>query len=89
MKLRICTLGVPLFRHGGLDVGEAWSDLDLKKLDKKQIASLRTFVGRFIQIHPADVGNVSAIGLVLTEEGALVEVPQKSTPKTDASKGKE
>ncbi|HWU91599.1 MAG TPA: hypothetical protein VN253_30235 [Kofleriaceae bacterium] len=59
--IRICTLGVPVFRHGGLEVGERWSAVS--DLDDKQRAALRDYHGRFIQVHPDDVAKLRELGL--------------------------
>lgn len=100
MAVRICTLGVPLFVHGGLEVGQRWQTLE--KLDEKQRGTLRDFHGRFIQVHAEDVEKLGEFGLAFQDAGEkLVDAPKKKgeapkpadtkttndAPKGDGKKG--
>lgn len=89
MSIRLCTLGVPLFRAGGLDLNQRW--LALPTLSEKQRTALRDYHGRFIQVHPADIEKLGEFGLAFQNGGSpLVDAPKKSktnNTKTDAPKG--
>lgn len=78
MAVRICAFSVPRFYDGGIEVGTGWISLP-KSLKPEQRASLIEHVGRFVQVHPEDVTNLSEYGLALVD-GKISEV--KTTKKT-------
>jgi hypothetical protein len=83
--IRICTIDVPLFRHGGLEVGEAWAPLDVAALAPAARAALVRHTGRLIRIHPHDVSKLAQLGLELSgkqlvELGAAAEAPPAPRP---------
>lgn len=53
-KVRMRAAGVPRFRHADLVFGPGWNDYALAELDDKQRAAIRTYLGRFITVHPGD-----------------------------------
>lgn len=101
MSIRICTLGVPLFRLHDLEVNEQW--LAVEKFTEKQRASLVAHAGRFVQVHKGDAKELERLGLSfetapvtndrgestgeVRNTGRLVPLEKKSNPKTDAPKG--
>lgn len=82
MRVRVCTIGVPAFRHDGLVVGKGWTALELEELAPAARAALVEYAGRFVQIHPDDVGELAAIGLGVVG-GKLVEVAKVEPPVDD------
>jgi len=61
VAIRISALSVPRFRHGGIEVGPSW--VEVKDPTPVQIATLREFHGRFIQVHRDDRAKLAGIGL--------------------------
>lgn len=81
MAIRICSLSVPRFMHGGLEVGDSWTPVE--NLTEKQRAALRDFHGRFIQVHPKDHAELEKIGL------RFVDVSEKLAEIGDEEPGSE
>jgi hypothetical protein len=77
--MRLTTIGVNFFQHDGIAVGTGWTEFDYAEVDKKARASFREHVGRFIKIHPDDLGELVELGLVL--EGGRVRVVEKAKAK--------
>ena len=74
--MRLCTTkGIPRFRHDGLEVTDIWGDFDFAKAEKKTQDALLDHYGRYVQIHPEDVGGLSKLGL------ELVDAPAPATGK--------
>ena len=73
MALRLTTIGVRFFQHDGLAVGTGWHAFDYAEADKKAKASFREHVGRFVKIHPDDVGELGKLGLGL-KDGRVVDL---------------
>lgn len=82
MAIRISTIDVPRFIDGGLDVGQSWTRIEMSD---EQRAALVAHVGRFVQIHPDDVGALSEFGLELVD-GKLLEA-KKTTPTPTKKSG--
>lgn len=78
--MRLTTIGVPGFQHDGFSVGDGWSKFDYAVADTKAQAAFRAHVGRFVRIHPDDVGELAPLGLVL-KNGRVVETKPKANPK--------
>lgn len=78
--MRLTTIGIQRFQHDGVDVGTGWSTFDYVKADAKAQESLRAHVGRFIKIHPDDLGELAALGLAL-EAGRIVKAKPKAMAK--------
>jgi hypothetical protein len=88
MAVRINAIPASGFRHGGLAVGKAWTPVE--KLTKEQRAALRDFHGRFIRIHPHDVGKLGELGLAFKDaKSPLGDATAKSNTQHNASKGEE
>jgi hypothetical protein len=76
ISLRVATLDAPHFACGPVEVGRAWSAVELNDAAREVLV---IYVGRILQLHPADIGKLEAVGLGL-EDGRLVEVePEVST----------
>ena len=71
--MRLTTIGVPFFQHDGLAVGTGWHEFDYSKADRKARESFREHVGRFVKLHPEDVGELGRLGLAL-KDGRIVEL---------------
>lgn len=83
--IRVCTLSVPLFRAGGLELNTSWQEVDAK--EGKCRKALTDHVGRFIQVHPADHSKLGPLGLAFDEKtGKLVE---KKNANAGAKPGKD
>jgi hypothetical protein len=48
----------PLFHTGGFDLSKKWSSFKLADLTAKQVATLRTRVGRWIRVYPTDTAKL-------------------------------
>jgi hypothetical protein len=68
--LRVATLDAPHFACGPVEVGRAWSEVELNDAAREVLV---LYVGRILQLHAADIGKLGAVGLAL-EGGRLVEV---------------
>jgi hypothetical protein len=80
-SIRICTIGVPRFMHGGLEVGIRWAAV--ATFTESQRATLRDYHGRFIRVHPEDRGQLAEIGLRFeTERKPLTELAPKNPAPT-------
>lgn len=86
MAIRITALGVPVFKTKLLAVGVNWTELP-KVVDPALRAELVDYAGRFIRIHPEDVGNLGELGLELVD-GKLVEAAKKSPTPTKKNGGR-
>ncbi len=53
MLIQVATLNTPLFSHAGLELSEAWSDVDLVAAKPETLVALETYVGTHVQVHPA------------------------------------
>jgi hypothetical protein len=84
--VRICTIEVPRFVHDGLEVVEAWRPVDIAKLAKPARQTLVDYTGRFIQIHPEDLGELAKVGLEIVQVGegrkVLRPIAAKAAAKT-------
>lgn len=78
--MRLTTIGIPFFQHDGLAAGTGWSEFDYKVADKRARASFREHVGRFVKIHPEDLGELAKVGLAL-EDGRIVDLKPESKAK--------
>ena len=79
--MRLTANGVTCFQHDGVSVGNGgWTEFDYKAADKRARASFRDHVGRFIRIHPDDLGELAKLGLAL-EDGRIVELKAVVEPK--------
>lgn len=64
--------GIPGFQSDGLVVGPAWVGVDLGALAPPARAALIKYSGRFVRVHPDDVGQLAAHGLEpFTNEAGL------------------
>jgi hypothetical protein len=68
--VRVATLEVAHFACGPVEVGRSWADVELTAEAR---AVLLIYVGRIVQLHPADVAKLAGVGLAL-DNGRLVEV---------------
>lgn len=68
--IRMTALGVERFCHDGLVVDRGWAELDLATAPPAVRACFVEYTGRFIQIHPDDLGKLAELGLAL-EGGRL------------------
>lgn len=69
--MRICTTrGIPRFIHDGLEVTDIWQPFDFAKAKEKVQQALLDHVGRYVQIHPDDVGGLGKLGLELVDPPA-------------------
>ncbi len=78
--MRLTTSGVNFFQHDGFTVGTGWHEFDYAAADKKAKASFRDHVGRFVKIHPEDVGELAKHGLAL-KDGRVVELKPEAKAK--------
>lgn len=78
--MRLTTIGIQFFQHDGLSVGVGWSEFDYKAADRKARASFRDHVGRFVKIHPDDLGELAKLGLAL-EGGRITEAKPEAKAK--------
>jgi len=89
--MRLTTINVEKFQHDGLVVDKGWTLFNYAKAEPKAQQSFRDHVGRFVRIHPDDVGELVKLGLAL-DENRLVEVKPDAKPDTKSdpveSKGK-
>lgn len=85
MSVRVCTITVRDFRHGGLHVGERWMAIETTKVPPAARAALRDFHGRFIRVHQDDIGKLGELGLAFVAgDKPLVDAP-KTTSKNATS----
>ena len=70
-KVRMRAASVPRFRHAGLVFGPGWNDYALAELGDEQRLAIRTYLGRFIAVHPSDTG---ALRAWLANEGEAVDI---------------
>lgn len=84
MAIRIATLGVPLFQHDGLVVNESWTPFDPDTAAAAARKAFVTYVGRFVQVHPADVAALEQHNMRL-EGGRIVDAAAQ--PKKGPAKG--
>ncbi len=82
MKVRIATLGVPLFRLHDLEINEQW--LEVEELAPKQRASFLTYAGKYVRVHPEDLEKLGALGLV-AETAPAIDSNGKPTGKFAAT----
>jgi hypothetical protein len=77
-SVRVATLEVAHFACGPVEVGRSWAEVELTAEAR---AVLLIYVGRIVQVHPADVAKLAGVGLTL-DNGRLVEVaaPTSLTP---------
>jgi hypothetical protein len=68
-SVRVATLEVAHFACGPVEVGRSWAEVELTAEAR---AVLLIYVGRIVQLHPADVGKLAAVGLTL-KDARLVE----------------
>lgn len=71
MKIRLCTIGVPRFKHEGIEVAAVWREFNFAKAPKSARQALIDFAGRLVQIHPDDVPELAKNGLEQYEDGGL------------------
>jgi hypothetical protein len=69
--VRVATLEVAHFACGAVEVGRSWAEVELTAEAR---AVLLIYVGRIVQLHPADVAKLAGVGLAL-DNGTLREVP--------------
>lgn len=81
--MRLTANNVDKFQHDGLVVDRGWTQFNYAKADPKAQASFRDHVGRFVQIHPDDYGELAKLGLAF-EGGRIVEIK----PEPGEGKGK-
>jgi hypothetical protein len=88
--VRIATLSVPRFMHGGLEVNDRWSEFPATPTERER-AALRDYHGRFIQVHPDDRDKLRELGLKFEDANApLVEIPKpKATGGADKKPDKD
>jgi hypothetical protein len=79
--MRLTTIGIEFFQHDGIAVGRGWSEFDYKSADKAARASFRDHVGRFVKIHPDDIGELAGAGLAFDDAGRIVEIKPASKAK--------
>jgi hypothetical protein len=75
-SVRVATLEVSHFACGPVEVGRSWAEVELTVEAR---AVLLAYVGRIVQVHPADVAKLAAVGLAL-DHGRLVEVAAPASP---------
>lgn len=73
--MRVTTINVDKFQHDGLVADRGWTDFRYAKADAKAQESFCAHVGRFIRIHPEDVGELAGLGLTLDGD-RIVEAPK-------------
>lgn len=67
--MRICTTGgLPRFLHDGLEVTTAWRAFDFAKAEKKTQQAFIDHYGRFVQVHPSDVAELTKLGLEVFDD---------------------
>jgi hypothetical protein len=74
--VRVATLEVAHFACGPVEVGRSWAEVELTAEAR---AVLLVYVGRIVQLHPADVARLAGVGLAL-DHGRLVEVAAAASP---------
>lgn len=84
--MRLCTIGIPFFQHDGLAVGSGWTPFDYATADKLARTSFRDHAGRFVRIHPDDVGELTGFGLTL-DNGRVVPIERESSAGRGLSAG--
>ena len=79
MMIRIATFGIPKFNHGTVSAGPGWSACEFSKNDADGIKTLRSYVGRFLRVHPDDAENLKALGLTI-KAGSVVDYNAAPAP---------
>jgi hypothetical protein len=83
--MRLTTINVEKFQHDGLVVDRGWTEFNFGEAGPLAQQAFRDHVGRFVRIHPDDVGELARIGLAL-EDGRIVDAkPEvKAGPRPEA-----
>lgn len=75
--VRVATLEVAHFACGPVEVGRSWTEVELTAEAR---AVLQIYVGRIVQLHPADVAKLATVGLALDDGRLEVAAPTPPTP---------
>lgn len=83
-EIRLASAG-PLFCSGGFKLTPRWASFVVADLTKEQIETLRTRVGRWIHIYPADAETLETF-LVANPKPAPAPLAPAATDTTKAAK---